>query len=226
MGKIKHEGHTISVSDIWFIAHHLKRLETVTGSVSAFYEGGVIVGDKRIEADIVVSCVGFHRNGSVARELCGYSEMYNNNYVDRDFMYLADAYIDDNAFNSFFGSSVLEMTKFYLDVYLEYFDKPADFDEMLKAEGIEKIPVDDRRWSHYINAAAAMIKAFPRFYDSARQQIDQRTSHFMEAHDLETYIAANKREWIDTHRMLGGKDFAEEDCLPFVFDKLLEKKLT
>ena len=27
-----------------------------------------------------------------------------------------------------------------------------------------------------------------------------------------------------THRLLAGKDLAEEDCLPFVFDKLIEKK--
>jgi NADPH-dependent glutamate synthase beta subunit-like oxidoreductase len=225
MGKIKHEGHTISVSDLWFIAHHLKRLETVRGSVSSIFERGVIVGDRRIEADIVVSCVGFHRNASLARELCGYSEIYNNNYVDKDFMYLADAYIDDDAFNSFFGSSVLEMTKFYLDVYLEFFDSPS-FEEMLKKEGIERIPIDDRRWSHYINGAMALTRAYPRFYEGAREQIDKRTANFTEAHDLETYIAANKREWIDAHRMLGGKDFAEEDCLPFVFEKLIEKKLT
>merc|ERR1719171_1514182 len=25
-GKIKHEGHTISVSDIWFVAHHMGKL--------------------------------------------------------------------------------------------------------------------------------------------------------------------------------------------------------
>ena len=43
MGKIKHTGHTISVSDIWFIAHHLKKMETVTGSVGEMYDHGVIV---------------------------------------------------------------------------------------------------------------------------------------------------------------------------------------
>jgi hypothetical protein len=46
-------------------------------------------------------------------------DMYNNNYIDQDLMYLADAYIDDDAFNSFFGSSVLEMAKFYMDVYCD-----------------------------------------------------------------------------------------------------------
>ena len=30
--QVKHDGHTISVSDIWFIAHHMKKLSTKTGN--------------------------------------------------------------------------------------------------------------------------------------------------------------------------------------------------
>jgi hypothetical protein len=149
--------------------------------------------------------------------------MYNNNYLDRNFMYLADAYIDDNAHNSFFGSSVLEMVKFYLEVYLEFFDHP-DFGQMMQAEGIRRIAVEDRKWSHYIDAATALIRAYPRFLEIARAQIQQRSANFLETHDLPTYIAENKREWLDTHRLLAGKELTEADCLPFVFEKLLEPK--
>ena len=205
MGKIKHEGHTISVSDIWFIAHFLNRLATVSGSVTGLYEHGVIVNhDRRIEADVVVNCIGFHRNAPVVRNMCDYTEMYNNNYVDKDLMYLADAYIDDDVFNSFFGSSVLEMTKFYMDVFIDFFDNP-EFETMIQTDGIEKIAIDDRRWSHYIAGAEALIKRFPRFYDAARRQIDERTENFLQMHDLKTYVAANRREWFDLHRMLSGR---------------------
>ncbi len=225
MGKIKHEGHTISVSDIWFIAHFLDMLNTVTGSVTGLYEQGVIVNhDRRIEADVVVNCIGFHRNATVVRSMCDYNEMYNNNYIDKDLMYLADAYIDDDVFNSFFGSSVLEMTKFYMNVFIDFFDSP-EFETMIQTDGIEKIAIDDRRWSHYIAGAEALIKRFPRFYDAARRQIDERTGNFLEMHDLNTYVAANRREWFDLHRMLSGRPMREEECLPYVFDKLVEKKV-
>jgi hypothetical protein len=225
MGKIKHEGHTISVSDIWFIAHFLKKLRTVSGSVTGMYQQGVIVDhDLRIEADVVVNCIGFHRNAPVVQGMCDYAEMYNNNYIDKDLMYLADAYIDDDVFNSFFGSSVLEMTKFYMDVFLDFFDNP-DFDDMMNSEGIAKIGIDDRRWSHYIAGAEALISRYPRFYEAARRQIDERTANFLEAHDLETYVAANRREWLDLHRMLSGRQMREDECLPYVFDKLVEKKI-
>lgn len=222
MGKIKHEGHTISVSDIWFIAHHLGKLKTVTGSISGMYDGGVVVdGGQRIEADIVVKCMGFHRNASAIPELCGYTETYNTNYLDKDLMYLADAYIDDDAFNSFFGSSVLEMVRFYVEVYLELFGKP-DYEAVCGWEGIVKVPVEDRRWSHYIDAAMCLIRKEPRFRALADRQVAERTRNFLEAHDLATYVRENQREWIDLHSLLAGRPMKEEECLPYVFTKLVE----
>ena len=147
--------------------------------------------------------------------------MYNNNYVDKDFMYLADAYLDDDVFNSFFGSSVLEMAKFYMAVYLRFFDK-SEFDTMIQSNGIEKIPIEDRRWSHYIAGAVSLIQNYPHILESAKTQVAKRTQNFIETHDLETFISENKREWMDTHSLLAGMTMREEDCLPYIFDRLLK----
>jgi hypothetical protein len=135
-------------------------------------------------------------------------------------MYLADAYIDEDVFNSFFGSSVLEMVRFFLDVYIYFFNKPA-FEDMLSSEGIEKVAIEDRKWSDYIAGTMALIKKYPELRDIAQRQVGQRTKNFNEMFDLATYIAANKREWIDTHSMLAGKPMQEADCLPYVFQKLI-----
>jgi hypothetical protein len=223
MGKVKHAGHTISVSDIWFVGHYLKKIQTVTGQVSGMFEGGVIVdGRQRIDADIVVNCIGFTRNAQLAGALSGHTEIYNTNYLDKDFMYLADAYIDDDAFNSFFGSSVLEMARFYMEVYIEYFDSPG-FQDAMAAPGIEKIPIEERKWSHYIAGATALIRSRPAIRDIALKQIARRTENFLEKHDMRTYIEENKREWMDMHARLAGKPLKEEECLPYVFEKLLPK---
>jgi hypothetical protein len=135
-------------------------------------------------------------------------------------MYLADAYIDNDAFNSFFGSSVLEMVKFYMEVYIRYFDNPR-YSDMMARDGIARIPIEDRKWSHYIAGATALIRNHPGLYEIAKKQVAQRTENFFEKHDLETYIEENKREWIDTHSLLAGKPMKEADCLPYVFEKLL-----
>lgn len=223
MGKVKHAGHTISVSDIWFVGHYLKKIETITGEISRMTENGVVIdGHGPIDADIVVNCIGFERNTQELTRLSSHNEMYNNNYVDKDFMYLADAYIDDDAFNSLFGSSVLEMVKFYVEVYLKFFNNP-EYDTMMALDGIEKISIHDRKWSHYIRAAMALIQDYPGFREIAKQQVNQRTVRFLTTHDLETYIAQNKREWIDMHTQLTGRPMTEEECLPYVFDRLLPK---
>jgi hypothetical protein len=223
MGKIKHEGHTISVSDIWFVGHYLKKIKTMTGEISGMTENGVFVdGQHHIAADIVVKCIGFERNASVAKALSGYHEMYNNNYLSKDFVYLADAYLDNDAFNSLFGSSVVEMVKFYMEVFIMFFNNP-EYGQMMRTEGIERIPIEDRKWSHYIKGAMALIRNFPSIREIARKQVAQRTKNFLEVHGLENYIAENKREWIDMHSMLAGRPMREEDCLPYVFEKLSTK---
>jgi hypothetical protein len=155
-----------------------------------------------------------------AEAISGYKETYNNNYLDKDFFYLADAYIDADAFNSLFGSSVLEMVKFYMEVYIKFF-KSQEFDHMINTEGIRKVPIQQRSWSHYIEGAMTLMNKYPDVREFALKQVDQRTGNFLEAHDLETYIAENKREWIDMHTMLAGKPIPEEACLPYVFEKLL-----
>jgi hypothetical protein len=223
--KIKHDGHTISVSDIWFIGHYLNKIKTISGSISGMYETGVTVDHRhRLDADVVLNCVGFYRNASNVKKICDYDQVYSNNYIDRNLMYIADAYIDDDAFNSFFGSSVLEMAKFYLEVYIRFFEND-DYFSMLETEGIEKISIEHRKWSHYIAAAAALMNRYPEIYETARRQVSQRSQNFMQAHDLETYIAANKREWLDTHCLLAGRTMKAEDCLPYVFQKLIDKKI-
>jgi len=153
----------------------------VTGTISGMDARGVFVSEERhIDADIVVNCVGFERNASLVPSLCDYREMTNINYIDKDFMYLADAYIDDDAFNSFFGSSVLEMAKFYLNVFLRFFDSP-EYEEMMQTDGVEKIDIESRAWSQYIAGAAALIARYDDLRQKAREQVDQRSKNFMEA---------------------------------------------
>jgi hypothetical protein len=222
MGRLKHDGHTISVSDIWFVGHYLQKIRTIRGEISSMTENGVLLDDQgHIETDIVVNAIGFERNAGLAKSLSGIGEIHTNNYLAKDFMYLADAYIDNEAFNSLFGSSVLEMVKFYIQVFIRFFDR-VEFDEMIKTDGLERIPIEDRSWSHYINGAMALIRKYPDIRKMAKEQVEIRTRNFLESHDLETYLAENKREWIDTHSKLAGKPMSEKDCLPYIFEKLMK----
>jgi hypothetical protein len=111
-----------------------------------------------------------------------------------------------------------------MEVYIRFFDND-DYFNMIRSDGIDTISIEDRKWSHYIAGAAALMKQYPDIYETARKQVSERSNNFIEAHDLETYIAANQREWIDMHSYLAGKPMKPEDCLPYVFQKLIDKKI-
>ena len=110
---IKPYGHTISVSDIFFIGHYLGLIEIVTDEIKEFFENGVSTYENdTIDADIIIKCTGFERNASLIPKITPYTQTNSINYLDDNVMYLADALIDNNVFNSIFGSSVIEMVKF------------------------------------------------------------------------------------------------------------------
>ena len=218
--KIKHDGHTISVSDLWFVAHHMGKLRTTVGEVESMYESGaVITNGERIPADIVIGCIGFVRNTTLCEALTGMDDVGHSNYLSRDLMYLADAEIDEGAFNSFFGSSVLEYGKFFTEVFIEGLRNPAGVGEMLWGDSVPRTPIHDRKWSQYIAAGARLIANNDYIRDAAATQVAKRTKHFLETLPPAAYVAANRLEWEELHtRLNGGVPVPKADQLPYQFD--------
>jgi len=210
---IKHSGHTISVSDVWFIAHFLGKLETLKGEIDHFVEDGIILrgSEQFIEADIVVRCTGFQRNANLVPKISPYSKMSPINYLDENVMYLADAYIDDNAFNSFFGSSVVEMSKFFIMIY-EHYLRGGDLESLDAPELAPTVDVTDRKWTDYIHGAEYLVNNVSAIREKANALLHRRYLDFVETQSVEEYVAANRREWIELHDILS-QGTLEEDCM-------------
>lgn len=218
--KVKPQGHTISVSDIWFVAHHMGKLSTRTAAIVGMEKGAVILDSgERLEADILVPCIGFERNTSLCHQLTGYSEVCASNYLDKHLIYLADAEIDDNAFNSLFGSSVLEYAKFYTNVYIEGLQREAQLGDMLWGPEVPRVDINKRTWSQYITTAHQLFAADPTIKHLARQQVDARTAHFMASLPPPAYEAANRQEWEDIHTLCNsGVPVPRDKQLPYYLD--------
>merc|ERR1719462_802381 len=115
-------------------------------TVAAFSDNAVILGSgERIEADVFIPCIGFERNTDLCQDLTGCQEVCQTNYLDKHMMYLADAEIDDDAFNSFFGSSVLEYAKFFIEVFI----REDEIGEMLWGSDVPRFDITKRKWSQY-----------------------------------------------------------------------------
>jgi len=218
-GKIKHDGHTISVSDIWFIASHMGKLDTKVGTLERMVAGGVVLSDgATLEADVVVGCIGFERNTTFCEQLTGRSMVHHSNYLDKNLMYLADAEIDEGAFNFMFGSSVLEYAKFYTKVYAEGFARPSALGPLLWGDGVPACAIKERKWSQYIETARELMRGDPAIAAAAKAQVEARTAHFHATMPPESFVAVNRREWEELHtRLNGGKPLPRELHLPYFF---------
>jgi hypothetical protein len=178
--QVKHEGHTISVSDVWFIGHHMKKLSTRTGEIERIDRDGVVIGSSGefIPCDVVVGCIGFERSNYLCEYLTGRTEVKTTNFLDKNMMYLADAEIDEGAFNSFFGSSVLEYGKFFSNVYVEGLKRGDELGERLWGSDTVSVPISERKWNQYISSAFKLIDSDAAISEHAREQVDRRTKHF------------------------------------------------
>jgi len=203
--KVKHDGHTISVSDIWFVASHMGMLETQVGTLARMEKGGCVLSDGTfLPCDVAVGCIGFERNTTFCEQLTGRSEVLYSNYLDKNLMYLADAEIDETAFNSFFGSSVLEYAKFYTNVFTEGFLRPDALGHMLWGPEVETCLVKDRKWTQYIAVGANLIANDQACCKHASEQVRTRTEHFYRTMPPQTFLDVNRREWEELHTRLNG----------------------
>ena len=222
--KVKHDGHTISVSDIWFIGHHLGKLTTTLGTIDELgvRDGatGVTISDGTfLPADVVVGCIGFTRGTYLCESLTGRTEVKGTNYLDEQMMYLADAEIDEGAFNSFYGSSVLEYCKFWSDVYVEGMKRPSELGDSLWGEGVPATPIKLRKWSQYIASSLSLIAEDAAIANAARTQVVKRREHFERTMNPEAFLEVNRKEWVELHTRLNGNvPLDQKDMLPYFFE--------
>lgn len=220
--QVKHEGHTISVSDVWFIGHFMKKLSTRTGEIARIERDGIVVGSSGefIPCDVVVGCIGFERSNYLCEFLTGRTEVKTTNFLDKDMMYLADAEIDEGAFNSFFGSSVLEYGKFFSNVYVEGLKRGNELGDRLWGIDSTSVPITERKWNQYIDSAFKLIDSDSAIAEHAREQVDKRTEHFWRTLPPKSFVAVNKKEWEELHHRLNGGVFVpKEQQLPYFFDE-------
>jgi len=220
--QVKHDGHTISVSDIWFVAHFMKKLRTSAGEIQRLVKDGAILssGDF-VPCDVVVGCIGFERSSFLCEKLTGRSEVRATNYLDKDMMYLADAEIDEGAFNSFFGSSVLEYGKFFSNVFVEGLRRPEDLGESLWGRHAPSVGITQRKWNQYIAVAMKLIEEDEVIAGHARHQVEERRKHFWRTLPPSSFLAVNRREWEELHQQLnGGWPVPKEQQLPYFFDEI------
>jgi surfactin synthase thioesterase subunit len=153
-GLLKPNGHTVSVSDLFFIGSSLGMASVQINEIKKFRNDGhgVIMKDgKSFDLDILVKCVGFHTVKEVSR-ISGYDKMYDHAFMDVNMSYIAEPLLDAGQFASPFGSSYAGGAMFYGKMYAKFY-KDDKWQEELQAQlGERKCPTDEA-WATQLNEA-------------------------------------------------------------------------
>ena len=96
-GRFRPEGHSVSVSDMYFLAHHLGLVHSEVALIRRFRPDGIETDRGSFHrADIVCKCVGFEVNEGNER-LFGRAWMGIDGQVGRGVMVMAEPYLDARA---------------------------------------------------------------------------------------------------------------------------------
>ena len=167
-------------------------------------EGCVLSDGSFLPCDVVVGCIGFERNTTFCEQLTSRDTLMHSNYLDKNMIYLADAEIDESAFNSFFGSSVLEYAQFYTNVFVEGLERGEALGPILWGDNVQTCPVKLRKWTQYIAVAAQLIESDEACAKHAAEQVAKRTTHFYRTMPPATFVEVNRKEWEEIHTRLNG----------------------
>eukprot|EP00316_Scyphosphaera_apsteinii_P011558 CAMPEP_0119344808 /NCGR_PEP_ID=MMETSP1333-20130426/107160_1 /TAXON_ID=418940 /ORGANISM="Scyphosphaera apsteinii, Strain RCC1455" /LENGTH=740 /DNA_ID=CAMNT_0007357257 /DNA_START=18 /DNA_END=2240 /DNA_ORIENTATION=+ len=230
---LKPDGHTVSTSDLFFIAHKLQMATTDLGAIEDCTATSVIYGDgeKKMECDVVIKCVGFNINMTNSK-IVNRTHMRGTGLVDRNLWILVESHLDSKIFSSVFGSSYLNSQQFACQKIVELYK-----DNDMQTKYLEMVPSDaDINHVKASEMLSASMKspvsgrALGGERSDLRKYIDGQAAKMHDSLAWKDYHSRNKDQWEAIHAMLYPraksifKDFfAKARPLPYsIFDNLIE----
>jgi acyl carrier protein/uncharacterized protein YkvS len=192
IGRVAPVGHSVSVSDLWLVAHHYRILSTHLGDVASLSADSVLTSTgETIPCDVLIKCTGFASNGSVL-DMLGSDEISANGVVRENLAYVAEAVWDDaSSYSNPFGSSYVEALKFTVSTFVRELQEHG----MLSPRGQK------------VNLMALSASAFSEFIQQEvlpskdgvflREQVLDRTISYHKRCLPQQFVGENRREWDD-----------------------------
>ena len=191
-GQLKPDGHTVSVSDLFFIAHRHDAAATVVGEVARFEAHGVrsTSDESVLPASIAILCVGFEYNARI-EALVGRSRMSGVGNVTDGLWVAVEAHLDGSTFHSPFGSSFLSVAKFTAKLVARAWRAPSAALAALPAAA----RISSYAVQHLLTSLDQLRAADAELAALLREHVDEVASSFNAACGLVEYVEANAVMW-------------------------------
>ena len=226
-GLLTHAGHTISVSDIWFVAHHYGIASSVAGEIDRLEETEVVLTDgRRIVADVVVNATGFHPTDAAER-LSGESTMLPNGLVRRGLACIAEPILRSGALaNSVNGSSALDGVRLQVRFLTALLGQPGAVEACLADEELcqRRVRLSEATSSDLMAGQARLLQLFPWAAGLVAEHIETRSQTFLRARSHAEYFAEQQIAWTGLctlcERLLGEQGLPVPARLPYPLARL------
>ncbi|KAL3921309.1 MAG: hypothetical protein SGPRY_004948, partial [Prymnesium sp.] len=216
-GKVKPDGHGISVADLFFVAHHLGKAGTLVDAIDRLEKGSVLTSRHgKLQADVLLKCIGFKENQGSER-LTGHSHMtcMLQGRVAEGCYVQAEAFLDGSNTENVFGMSVILLATFNARLLFRLWSHKA-------LPSLERVPRDrigHVKFSNLISGGHMLQEADADIHQMLKELLADVTHSFVASSSPHKYFERSKQEWADYHTSLepslGRAEFA-----PYPFDDL------
>ena len=118
-GRFLPDGHTVSISDLYFVAHFVEIMSSVVGVAKRFDESSLtLTSNQRIATNVVIMAVGFEANEG-NEKILGRSRVHGGLMYDCGLWTIVESHPDGNFSSSVFGS-YLDAVPFKTRTMLRY----------------------------------------------------------------------------------------------------------
>jgi len=217
-GKVKPDGHGISVADLFFVAHHLKMANTLVDAIDHLEPGKVVtMRNGRLDANVLLKCIGFKENYGSER-LTGHSHMtcMLQGRVDTGCYVQAEAFLDGSNTENVFGMSVIMLATFNARLLFRVWANSG----LPSFQGLPRDRIGFVKFSNLLEGGHMIREADPEVHASLKHLLDGTTESFVASSSPYQYFERNQQEWSDYHRALL-PDIQVESFAPYPFKDLL-----
>ena len=201
-GLLKPDGHTVSVSDVYFLGTHTGHVTTHVGSVDRLEAAAVryASGEHTIPATHVISCVGFETNCR-NKVICGTPHMRAIGMVDAGLWLSLESHFDSGALSGVFGSSYISYLQFVSKLIATAHKVPAVM-QTVAAEPVD-VHMDEFTTTTVMKSIDRMVASNPAIRAMLRAHVDEVRERMHSAMSPDEYISWNVALWKDAEAMLG-----------------------
>lgn len=197
---LKPDGHTVSTSDLFFVAHWLEMGWTMLGEIDRFHKTSVVTKKgEDIPCGIVIKCVGFHIN-TTNEKILNKKHFRPTGLIDENLWCILEAHLDASVFKLPFGSSYLCAVQFQSRLIKAAYLKPEITAKLLTVPATSNI---SKFTSGEMNDSILETKkVFPEIHDFMVDQMTEVRGRCNAAMSFKEYLDRNEVMWREYHEML------------------------